>query len=60
LFNHTGDGVCAAFGSARGAIDAAVAAPTAEETPGEQIWIAFGVMGQTQERLYDVGCSQQP
>jgi predicted ATPase len=26
LFNHTGDGVCAAFGSARGAINAAVAA----------------------------------
>jgi predicted ATPase len=26
VFKHTGDGVCAAFGSARGAIDAAVAA----------------------------------
>ena len=26
LFKHTGDGVCAAFGSARGAVDAAVAA----------------------------------
>ncbi len=24
LFKHTGDGVCAAFGSARGAVDAAV------------------------------------
>jgi class 3 adenylate cyclase len=26
LFKHTGDAVCAAFGSARGAVDAAVAA----------------------------------
>lgn len=26
LFKHTGDGVCAAFASARGAVDAAVAA----------------------------------
>ena len=31
LFKHTGDGVCAAFGSPRSAVDAAVAAPSALE-----------------------------
>jgi predicted ATPase len=33
LFKHTGDGVCAAFGSARAAIDAAVAAQRSLELP---------------------------
>jgi hypothetical protein len=33
LFKHTGDGVCAAFSSARGAIDAAVAAQRTLELP---------------------------
>ena len=33
LFKHTGDGVCAAFGSARAAIDAAVAAQRRLELP---------------------------
>jgi len=33
LFKHTGDGVCAAFGSARGAIEAAVAAQQTLELP---------------------------
>jgi predicted ATPase/class 3 adenylate cyclase len=33
LFKHTGDGVCAAFGSPRSAVDAAVAAQLALELP---------------------------
>ena len=33
LFKHTGDGVCAAFGSPRSAVDAAVAAQRALELP---------------------------
>jgi predicted ATPase len=33
LFKHTGDGVCAAFGSPRAAVDAAVAAQRALELP---------------------------
>ena len=33
LFKHTGDGVCAAFGSARAAIDAAVHAQRRLELP---------------------------
>src|SRR6201987_1558778 len=33
LFKHTGDGVCAAFGSPTGAVDAAVAAQRALELP---------------------------
>src|SRR5262249_59635105 len=33
LFNHTGDGVCAAFASPRAAVDAAVAAQRALELP---------------------------
>ena len=33
LFNHTGDGVCAAFASPRSAVDAAVAAQRALELP---------------------------
>jgi predicted ATPase len=33
LFNHTGDGVCAAFSSPRSAVDAAVAAQRALELP---------------------------
>jgi len=33
LFKHTGDGVCAAFGSARAAVDAAVAAQQALGLP---------------------------
>jgi predicted ATPase/class 3 adenylate cyclase len=33
LFNHTGDGVCAAFASPRSAVDAAVAAQLALELP---------------------------
>src|SRR5215471_17616753 len=33
LFKHTGDGVCAAFGSARAAIDAAVEAQQRMELP---------------------------
>src|SRR6202012_5019220 len=33
LFKHTGDGVCAAFGSPRSAVDAAVAAPRALGLP---------------------------
>src|SRR6516162_4792295 len=33
LFKHTGDGVCAAFGSARAAIDAAVDAQRSLELP---------------------------
>jgi class 3 adenylate cyclase len=33
LFKHTGDGVCAAFGSARAAIDAAIAAQLTVELP---------------------------
>ena len=32
-FKHTGDGVCAAFGSPRGAVDAAIAAQRALELP---------------------------
>jgi class 3 adenylate cyclase len=33
LFKHTGDGVCAVFGSPRSAVDAAVAAQRALEFP---------------------------
>src|SRR5262249_52319214 len=33
LFKHTGDGVCAAFGSPRSAVDAAVAAQRELESP---------------------------
>ena len=33
LFKHTGDGVCAAFGSPRSAVDAAIAAQRALELP---------------------------
>ena len=33
LFKHTGDGVCAAFGSPRSAVDAAIAAQRALDLP---------------------------
>src|SRR5246127_854653 len=33
LFKHTGDGVCAAFGSPKAAVDAAIAAQRALELP---------------------------
>ena len=33
MFKHTGDGVCAAFGSPRSAVDAAVAAQRSLELP---------------------------
>src|SRR4051812_5718691 len=46
LFKHTGDGVCAAFGSARDAIDAAVAAQGGLALP-----VRMGVAsGEVQER----------
>src|SRR4051812_41759702 len=46
LFKHTGDGVCAAFGSAREAIDAAVAAQGGLRLP-----VRMGVAsGEVQER----------
>src|SRR4051794_94874 len=46
LFKHTGDGVCAAFGSAREAIDAAAAAQGELELP-----VRMGVAsGEVQER----------
>jgi hypothetical protein len=46
LFKHTGDGVCAAFGSARAAIDAAVAAQRELGLP-----VRMGVVtGEVQER----------
>src|ERR1700753_3016330 len=41
MFKHTGDGVCAAFGSPRCAVDAAVAAQRALELPG-RMGIAAG------------------
>src|SRR3954452_23762044 len=46
LFKHTGDGVCAAFGSARAAIDAAV---QAQRTLGLPVRIGIA-SGEVQER----------
>jgi predicted ATPase len=49
LFNHTGDGVCAAFASPRAAVDAAVAAQRALELP-----VRMGVVtGEAESRGSD-------
>jgi class 3 adenylate cyclase len=49
LFKHTGDGVCAAFGSPRYGVDAAVAAQHARELP-----VRMGIAtGETELRERD-------
>ena len=58
LFKHTGDGVCAAFASPTGAVDAAVAAQRALELP-----VRMGIAtGEAELRGTDISvrCSTVP
>jgi class 3 adenylate cyclase len=50
VFNHTGDGMCAAFPTAAAAIGAAVAAQQAGATPRAALRVRMGVHAGTVER----------